>query len=69
MTVGSREATCHSLATQILITREFDAPRELVCEGVDDARARSALVDSRTAASMTVCEIDLRVGGTWRYAM
>ena len=54
--------------TQILITREFDAPRRLV----DEAWTTPELVRrwwSGRRGEMTVCEIDLRVGGRWRYAM
>jgi uncharacterized protein YndB with AHSA1/START domain len=54
--------------TQILITREFDAPRHLVYK----AWTTPELVRrwwSGQRGEMTVCEIDLRVGGTWRYAM
>ena len=53
---------------QILITREFDAPRELVWR----AWTTPELVRRWWHANrgeMTVCEIDLRVGGSWRYAM
>jgi uncharacterized protein YndB with AHSA1/START domain len=53
---------------QILITREFDAPKELVYE----AWTTPELVRrwwSGDRGEMTVCEIDLRVGGKWRYAM
>jgi uncharacterized protein YndB with AHSA1/START domain len=53
---------------QILITREFDAPRELVYE----AWTTPELVRrwwSGERGEMTVAEIDLRVGGRWRYAM
>jgi uncharacterized protein YndB with AHSA1/START domain len=53
---------------QILITREFDAPRHLVYK----AWTTPELVRrwwSGHRGEMTVCEIDLRVGGTWRYAM
>jgi uncharacterized protein YndB with AHSA1/START domain len=53
---------------QILITREFDAPRHLVYE----AWTTPALVKRWWHANrgeMTVAEIDLRVGGGWRYAM
>jgi uncharacterized protein YndB with AHSA1/START domain len=69
MTVTSSKATV-TLPTdeQILITREFDAPRELVYE----AYTRPELVRRWWTAGrgeMTVCEIDLRVGGTWRYVM
>ena len=53
---------------QILITREFDAPRHLVYK----AWTTPELVRRWWNAGygeMTVAEIDLRVGGTWRYAM
>ena len=53
---------------QILITREFDAPKELVWR----AWTTPALVRRWWHANrgeMTVCEMDLRVGGSWRYAM
>jgi uncharacterized protein YndB with AHSA1/START domain len=53
---------------QILITREFDAPKELVYK----AYTTPELVKRWWHANrgeMTACEIDLRVGGTWRYAM
>ena len=54
--------------TQILITRVFDAPTHLVWK----AWTTPELVRRWWHANrgeMTVCEIDLRVGGTWRYAM
>jgi uncharacterized protein YndB with AHSA1/START domain len=53
---------------QILITREFDAPAELVWK----AWTTPELVRRWWHADrgeMTVCEIDLRVGGNWRFAM
>ena len=53
---------------QILITREFDAPRHLVYE----AFTTPELVErwwSARRGRMTIAEIDLRVGGRWRYAM
>ena len=53
---------------QILITREFAAPRHLVYE----AWTTPELVRRWWAADMgevTHAEIDLRVGGTWRYVM
>src|SRR5688572_2004734 len=51
---------------QILITREFDAPKELVWK----AWTTPELVRRWWHANrgeVTVAEIDLRVGGTWRY--
>ena len=53
---------------QILITREFDAPKRLVYR----AWTMPELVRrwwSAKRGEMTVCEIDLRVGGAWRYVM
>ena len=53
---------------QILITREFDAPRHLVYQ----AWTTPDLVRrwwSGQRGEMTVVEIDLRVGGTWRYVL
>ncbi|HWB57538.1 MAG TPA: SRPBCC family protein [Gaiellaceae bacterium] len=53
---------------QILITREFAAPRHLVYE----AWTTPELVKRWWHADrgeMTVAEIDLRVGGGWRYAL
>jgi len=54
--------------TQILITREFDAPKHLVYK----AWTTPELVRRWWHANrgeMTVCDIDLRVGGKWRYVM
>ena len=53
---------------QILITREFDAPKHLVYE----AWTTPELVKrwwSANRGEMTIAEIDLRVGGRWRYVM
>jgi uncharacterized protein YndB with AHSA1/START domain len=53
---------------QILITREFDAPKHLVYK----AYTTPELVKrwwSGKRGEMTICEIDLRVGGRWRYVM
>jgi uncharacterized protein YndB with AHSA1/START domain len=53
---------------QILITREFDAPKHLVYK----AYTTPELVRRWWAGKrgeVTTCEIDLRVGGKWRYVM
>jgi uncharacterized protein YndB with AHSA1/START domain len=67
--VGSTTATVE-LPTdeQILITREFDAPKRLVYK----AWTTPELVERWWHASrgrVTSIDIDLRVGGTWRYVM
>ena len=53
---------------QILITREFDAPRHLVYEAFTTPELVKRWWSARRG-EMTVAEIDLRVGGRWRYAM
>jgi uncharacterized protein YndB with AHSA1/START domain len=69
MAVSSGTATV-TLPTdeQILITREFDAPRHLVFK----AWTTPELVKRWWHANRgeaTIAEIDLRVGGKWRYVM
>jgi uncharacterized protein YndB with AHSA1/START domain len=69
MAVSSGTATV-TLPTdeQILITREFDAPKELVYK----AFTTPELVKRWWHANrgeVTLVEIDLRVGGRWRYVM
>ena len=70
MTVASSGRAKVTLPTddQILITREFDAPRHLVYK----AWTTPDLVKRWWHANrgeMTVAEIDLRVGGKWRSVM
>jgi uncharacterized protein YndB with AHSA1/START domain len=66
-TTGSAVLTTPS-DTEILMVREFDAPRELVYK----AYTTPELVKRWWAGkkgTVTVAEIDLRVGGRWRYAL
>ena len=71
MKVGTNRGTATvTLPTdeQILITREFDAPKHLVYK----AWTTPELVERWWHANrgeMTTCEIDLREGGVWRYVM
>src|ERR1017187_2791042 len=54
--------------TQILITREFNAPRHLVYQ----AWTTPELIKrwwSADRGAVTTAEVDLRAGGTWRYVM
>ena len=53
---------------QILITREFDAPRHLVWQAWTTPELVKRWWTARRAEA-TVVEIDLRVGGKWRYVM
>lgn len=66
-TTGSATVTLPE-DNQILITREFDAPAHLVWE----AWTNPELVKRWWAGkrgNVTLVEIDLRVGGKWRYVM
>jgi uncharacterized protein YndB with AHSA1/START domain len=69
-TMASSGAARVTLPTeeQILITREFDVPKDLIYE----AWTKPALVRrwwSGERGEMTIAEIDLRVGGRWRFVM
>jgi uncharacterized protein YndB with AHSA1/START domain len=66
-TSGSAVVTLPS-DTEILITREFDAPRHLVYR----AWTTPELIRrwwSGDRGEVTSVEVDLRPGGTWRYVM
>jgi uncharacterized protein YndB with AHSA1/START domain len=53
---------------QILITREFDAPKHLVYKAWTTPELVKCWWSGRRG-EMTIAEIDLRVGGKWRYVM
>jgi uncharacterized protein YndB with AHSA1/START domain len=53
---------------QILITREFEAPRHLVYKAMTTPELVRRWWHAKRG-EVTACEIDLRVGGKWRYAM
>jgi uncharacterized protein YndB with AHSA1/START domain len=53
---------------EILITREFDAPKHLVYKAWTTPELVSRWWPGRRG-EMKSAEIDLRVGGTWRYVM
>ena len=66
---ASRKATVTLPADdQILITREFDAPKELVYRAWTTPELVRRWWNAKRG-EVTVAEIDLRVGGTWRYVM
>ena len=68
MTSSSTAVVTLPTDTQILITREFDAPRHLVYR----AWTTPELIKrwwSGDRGEVTIAEVDLRVGGTWRYVM
>jgi uncharacterized protein YndB with AHSA1/START domain len=53
---------------QILITREFDAPKHLVYEAWTTPELVKRWWGGKRG-EVTLVEIDLRVGGSWRYVM
>jgi uncharacterized protein YndB with AHSA1/START domain len=53
---------------QILITREFAAPKHLVYKAWTTPELVKRWWSGRRG-KMTIAEIDLKVGGMWRYAM
>jgi uncharacterized protein YndB with AHSA1/START domain len=53
---------------QILVVREFDAPRELVYRAYTEPELVKRWWPGKRG-EMTTAEIDLRVGGAWRYVM
>jgi uncharacterized protein YndB with AHSA1/START domain len=69
MPVSSRSARL-TLPTdeQILIEREFDAPSRLVWKSLSTPDLVRRWWHANRG-EMTVCEIDFRVGGKWRYVM
>ena len=63
---GKLEITLPS-DTEILMTRVFAAPRRLVFEAMTKAEYVRRWWCCMEGFTMTVCEIDLRVGGRYRY--
>ncbi|GAB4368087.1 MAG: hypothetical protein Kow00121_06910 [Elainellaceae cyanobacterium] len=53
---------------EIVVTRVFDAPRHLVFQAWTQPEHVKRWFGCGTM-TMTVCEIDLREGGTWRYVL
>ena len=53
---------------QILITREFDAPKHLVYKAWTTPELVKRWFNAKRG-EVTICEIDLRVGGAWRYVL
>jgi uncharacterized protein YndB with AHSA1/START domain len=54
--------------TQILIERDFDAPRRLVYKAYTTPELVKRWWHAKRGEA-TIAEIDLRVGGKWRYVM
>ena len=52
---------------EIMMTRVFDAPRSLVFDALTRPELLKRWLSGAPGWSMAVCEIDLRVGGSYRY--
>lgn len=52
----------------IIITRDFDAPRELVWRAITDPKQVAAWYGG-PGFTNPVCEMDLRLGGIWHHVM
>jgi uncharacterized protein YndB with AHSA1/START domain len=70
MTVTTSRSAKLTLPTdeQIMITREFDAPKHLVYKAMTTPDLVRRWWHAKRG-EVTVAEIDLRVGGKWRWAM
>ena len=64
--MGKTEITAEPGIPQILISREFDAPRDLVFRAYTDPELLVQWLGPRDL-TMTVDEYDVRDGGKWRY--
>ena len=64
---GSLEVTTPN-PNEIVLTRVFDAPWRLVYEAFTKPDLIRRWFGAKRG-TMTVCEVDLRVGGKWRYVM
>ncbi|WP_250124685.1 SRPBCC family protein [Chroococcidiopsis sp. CCMEE 29] len=54
---------------EIVVTRVFNAPRQLIFEAWTQPEHVKRWFGGCGNMTMTVCDIDLRVGGTWRYVL
>jgi uncharacterized protein YndB with AHSA1/START domain len=65
-TTGTLKVTTPS-DREIALSRVFDAPRELVFEAYTRPELLKRWLGVHNNWTLDVCEIDLRVGGTYRY--
>ena len=66
MNTGNLEITTPS-DREITMTRVFDAPRHLVFEALTKCELLKRWLTGPPGWSMPVCQIDLRVGGAYRF--
>ncbi|MBX3158015.1 MAG: SRPBCC family protein [Deltaproteobacteria bacterium] len=69
MPAGNKLKITFPSDTEILFTREFDAPPHLVYEASTRPEHVRRWWNCMEGFQMPVCEIDLRVGGKWRYVL
>jgi len=74
MTTNRRDANDGTLVElrsdcEIIITRSFAAPARIVFEAMSKPEYVRDWWAPKSRGEMTVCEIDFRVGGSWRYVM
>jgi len=68
MTTHTNETTFTTpTPTDVVAVRTFDAPRDLVFAAHTEARHIRQWLLGPDGWTMPICEIDLRVGGAWRY--
>jgi uncharacterized protein YndB with AHSA1/START domain len=65
-TAGALQVTTPS-DREIAMTRVFDAPRSMVFDAWTKPELLKRWLGARNGWTLAVCEIDLRVGGTYRY--
>ncbi|MEX2046531.1 MAG: SRPBCC family protein [Chloroflexota bacterium] len=70
-TEGARETRALQITTpseqEIVMTRIFDAPRRLVFDAWTKPELLRRWLGVRNGWTMAVCEVDLKVGGAYRY--
>lgn len=68
-TTGEAQTTTFTTPTdrEVVMTRVFDAPRELVFEAWTTPEHLQRWLLGMGEATMPVCEVDLRPGGTYRF--
>jgi uncharacterized protein YndB with AHSA1/START domain len=65
-TTGTLQVTTPS-EREIAMTRVFDAPRRLIFDALTKPELVQRWLGVRGGWSLAVCEIDLKVGGSYRY--
>jgi uncharacterized protein YndB with AHSA1/START domain len=67
MANGGRLTITTPTEREVVMTREFDAPRHLVFEALTRPDLLKRWLYGPEGWSLAVCEVDLRVGGAYRY--